>query len=226
MIRRYAEGTFELPGLLVCEGAADRQFFTRLMNDRDFGHKIYVQYPSSSGDHSGGKSKFGQYLRGASISESFIKNVRAVLVVTDSDDDADASFTEIQKVLSDSDFAVPTKPGEFASLGGRPLIVGALVIPISAPGNLETICVKPLVDKWKLDGAVEKFVLASPASGWSVGKQSKMRVQSVLAATCETEPDTSFANHWHLDKKFHLPIGDESFNGICEHLRKFEALLP
>jgi hypothetical protein len=127
--------------------------------------------------------------------------------------------------LREAGFPAPTAPGEYASKGGRPPLVSVLMIPIGAPGNLETICRDPLVEKWKLEAAIDNFVNASPAKDWSIGKLSKMIVQSALAATCETKPDTSFANHWHLDEKFHLPIGDPRFDAVCSELKKLEALL-
>src|SRR5215204_2902971 len=119
MTRRFEEDTFELPGLILCEGAADRQFLSRLMINRGFGTDIYVQYPRGA-EHSGGKDKFAAYLRGISVSETFIKNVRAVLLVADNDDAPDDAFRAVQEALAAASFPVPSAPGEYAAHSSGP----------------------------------------------------------------------------------------------------------
>jgi hypothetical protein len=93
----------------------------------------------------------------------------------------------------------------------HPDLLGVGIDESTAVRNLETICAGPLTKKWGLETPVDAFVNASPARNWAQGSQSKMRIQTVLAATCETQPDVSFANHWHLNSKYHLPLDDSSF---------------
>jgi hypothetical protein len=69
------------------------------------------------------------------------------------------------------------------------------------------------------------YVEATPSSSWGLGKQSKMRMQAILAATCEKTPDTNLANHWLEREEFHVPIGDATFDNISEFLKKFEEIL-
>jgi hypothetical protein len=72
---------------------------------------------------------------------------------------------------------------------------------------------------------LDTFVKATPAQHWSLGKQAKMRVQTVLAATNKSQPDTGFTGHWMQPLEYQIPVDHECFNGLVTFLRDFEALI-
>ena len=225
MSRTSAE-TFERPWLLLCEGRADKMFFHKLIGHYNiFPGQFTVLFPGQKSRDGGGRGKIGSWLSTIYVaSQTFRENVKAVLIVSDNDDDPAASFLEVQAELRKAAFGVPANERTVARNGNQPAIV-VLMIPMDEPGNLETLCVRAAHNKWNLQAPLEQYLDATPAATWRPGKQSKMRMQVILAATCETKPDTSLAHHWQEREEFHIPIGDPTFNEIVRFMRGFETLI-
>lgn len=230
-MRRIQSGTYDRPWLLLCEGEGDRKFFNRLIAHHNIGiDQFDVKFPGREDDPTGGLGKFGATLSTAhTTAPTFREVVKAVLIVADNDDAvADSpqnSFKLVQKELEKANFPVPDKEQVVARKDSYPT-VAVLMVPIGAHGNLETMCVTAALNKWaNLAAPLNTYMAATPAAGWRLGKQSKMRMHALLAATCEQRPDTSFHNHWQLRPEFHVPIGDPIFNPIVAFLNGFGALL-
>src|ERR1700678_1130776 len=81
---------FDKPWLLLCEGVGDQRFFEKLFKHHNFGDNFSIHCPTRDGS---GRSEFGRFLNLHSADETFITNVRAILIV--SDRDTDTSFTEV-----------------------------------------------------------------------------------------------------------------------------------
>lgn len=216
---------FDRPWLLLCEGLAGKMFFHQLIGYHGVCvDQFNIYFPHRYGEPGGGKGKFGWYLSTASVSEGFIDNVKAVIIVADNDDDVNTSFTEIQSGLRQASFPVPDSERAIARKRDYPDVV-VLMIPFGEPGNLETLCLSAAYNKWGLQTALDNYIDASPASSWSVGKQSKTRLHAILAATCETKPDTSFAHLWQEQEEFHIPLDDPCFTDLIEFLKNLDDLL-
>lgn len=217
---------FERPWLLLCEGLADKMFFHQLITYHEIClGKFSIHFPGRPGDQTGGRAKFGRWLETAyDTSESFRENVESVLIVGDNDDDMNASFNEVQAGLRAASFPVPVSERRVAEKGGYPNVV-ALMLPSAEPGNLETLCVRAAYNKWPLESALDAYVDATPAHGWQLGKKSKTRLHAILAATCETKPDTSFAYLWQEREEFHIPLDDDCFSDLVEFLKNFETMI-
>ena len=225
-MRRIPANTFDREWVILCEGEADKRFLDRLIQFHDITPvKFSVHFPSRGDDPTGGRGKFGRWLAAAhETSQSFQDNVGAVLVISDNDDNRAASFGEVAAGLTAGGFPVPQQERVVARQRDYPDIV-VLMIPIGENGNLETLCVRAAYSKWDLEGCLDTYVAGTPAAQWRLGKQSKMRMQALLAATCETQPDISLAYVWQQREEFHLPLGDPAFAGIVEFLTDFENLL-
>ena len=103
--------------------------------------------------------------------------------------------------------------------------VAILMIPLGQkPGNLETLCLEAAYDKWRLQVAVETYTSATPAARWNLGKQSKMKLQAILAATCMDRPEAGFVGHWRARNEYHIPLDHTCFEPIVEFLQSFPAL--
>lgn len=216
-----SEPIFDRPWLLLCEGLSDKQFFHQLIRF----HNICVGQFNIYFPGSGGKEKLARWVSTTrSTRPEFRENVEAVLIVADSDDDADVSFRGIQDGLRDASFPIPDDERTVARKPDYPAVV-VLMLPLGEPGNLETLCVRAAYSKWGIRPALEKYVDATPASNWSLGKQSKMRLHAMLAATCASKPETSFAHLWQEQEEFHLPLGDPCFTDLVEFLKNFGSLL-
>src|SRR5687767_11551490 len=95
---------FDRPWLLLCEGPGDQRFFERLFETRNIGQDFSIRYPHREGKWNGGRGAFGSDLKAISVSQSFIDNVKAILIVTDKDSDPDESFTEVQREIGKAGF--------------------------------------------------------------------------------------------------------------------------
>lgn len=220
---KNGEVIFERRSLILCEGDDDRRFFWQLITKHNIAGQYDVRFP---GDRSGGRGKFGPWLANTRvISPTFRQNVKAVLIVSDNDDNHETSLNQVRTGLRNAGgFGVPPDERVVARSPGYPDIV-ILMLPMGEPGNLETLCLKAAYEKWAIKGALDAYVAATPATAWDISDQSKMRMHATLAATCATKPETTFGYHWQEPEAFHVPIDNPCFDTLVEFLRGFDALL-
>lgn len=211
---------YERPWLLLCEGMGDKRFFESLFKAKGIGADFHIRFPHRDGKYNGGRGNFGSDLLAISMDETFITNVKAILVV--SDNDTEASLAEVQHELKKASLPVPDAAGKVAAQKDRPKVV-VLMVPSDAQGNLESLCLTSAYDKWPLKDQLDKFVAECPSKDWSVGKQSKMRMQTILAATNDSQPDCGFGAHWNQKEKYRIPLNHESFNNLTDFLTNFAA---
>ena len=226
-MNRLPSKTFDRQWLILCEGFSDKKLLDRLIQERNIEpSQFHVQFPSKDEGGTGGRSKFGAYLAAMYEAPTFRANVQAVLVISDNDDDPRASWREVtDQIDASGGFGVPAVEQTVARATGFPDIV-VLMVPIGRPGNMETLCVEAFCSNWRsLEKPLGVYLNASPAKGWGISKQSKMKVQTILASTCETRPDTSLGQHWSEPKKYHLSVQNPVFNDLVTFLMNFESLL-
>jgi hypothetical protein len=217
--------TFDRPWLLLCEGVGDERFLNALIQDRGLGPDFMVRPPRYMGKYCGGRSCFGSYLNEISTNEDFLTKVRGVLVV--SDNDTATSFEEVGDELRKAKrFGVPATVQTIAqSQGGLPR-VAVLMVPMQGTGNLEKLCLAAAYSKWPIEADLDVFVAKTPAAGWLEGKQAKMRMQTILAAHNDSQPDCGFAGSWNQPVQFQIPVNHPSFNDIATFLAGVPALFP
>src|SRR5713101_7357263 len=92
----------ERPFVLLCEGDSDKRFFDRLIAKRGIENSFQVRFPHRGNDKRAGRSRFGTWIDLAVQSEDFIRNIRAVLVVSDNDDDPQSSLREVQMAMKNA----------------------------------------------------------------------------------------------------------------------------
>jgi hypothetical protein len=216
----------ERPFLILCEGESDKRFFDKLIEKRKIENSFQVYFPSRGNDKRAGRSKFGTWLDVASVSEEFIENIKAVLIVSDNDSEPAKSLEELKEALKSAPaFAIPNKAQEVAApqRDVPPLVI--LMVPIGGVGGLETLCLTAAYEKWPLKTAVDTFMSETAARNWTVGKQSKMQLQCVIAATCAPRPDAGFVGHWWERDEYHIPLDHPIFDGIAEFLGNFRGMI-
>ncbi|MCX7366782.1 MAG: hypothetical protein NTV97_33900 [Alphaproteobacteria bacterium] len=214
----------ERPWLILCEGEGDKRFLDRLLAHWNLTSSFQVKFPTRGGDASGGRSKFGRWLDLAYQSEDFTQHVKAVLVMSDNDLVPAVSLAEVVAGLKAANFPAPTKERTIAKKDNYPDVC-ILMIPNGTIGGLETLCIQAAYGKWPISAAVDAFVAATPAKDWTATKQSKMKLQAILAATCASRPEAGFAGHWREKEQYHLPIDSNAFLDIAEFLGSFGKLL-
>lgn len=227
MSRWKPEGQYDRPWLILCEGESDRLFFQALIETRGIDPnrtRFHIEHPSVGDNEPGGRSGFGRRLRSLyETSETFRENIKAVLVTSDNDDDPQTSLAEVRSQLRLANF--PTPDAE-RTIGRKNLYPDVIILMVpQGPGNLETLCIEAAHQKWGLQAELNALLAAAPASTWGISKQSKMRVQAMLAATCRRAPDTSFARHWTFAPEYRIPLDHACFDDVAEFLRNFGELL-
>jgi hypothetical protein len=220
-------GFNERPWLILCEGEGDKRCFEQLITVRGIPDEFQVRFPDRAGLRTGGRSKFGSWLAIQWLgAETFRKDVKGVLIISDNDSNAGASFEEVRRSLRDADgFPIPDSERVVARLEGRPPLV-VMMIPSGQPGSLEILCLQAAYAKWPgIKAPIDAFVTATPINRWVEGKQAKARLQAVIASTCEGRPESGFVGHWHEDASYHLPLDHAAFDDIEQFLRRFGTLV-
>jgi hypothetical protein len=226
-MKKDTKYTFDRPWVLLCEGESDLRFFNCLIKERNINPGFCVRFPDRGTQGTGGRGNFGWWLDlvYSDASESFKQIVESVLVVADKDDNEEESLSLVRNEIEKAGFPVPAGDQMVAKAPGFPSIV-ILMIPIEGIGNLETLCMRAAETKWNnLMPPLNKFVTETPANGWGISKQSKMRLQTTLAATCKKCPDISFARHWFQNPDYRIPLDHSCFNSVTDFLRNFGALI-
>lgn len=217
---------FERPWLILCEGRSDKEFFHKLIGNRNVGvGQFEIYFPNRGANDAGGKDKFGQWLLlNYTVRPEFKHNVRAVLIIADNDEDPEASFAGIQNGLRAASFPVPHRAKTVARKDNYPDVV-VLGVPDGEAGCLETLCLGAAYNKWNIKEALDTYVAAVPAANWSISKQSKMRIHSTIAATCASQPEVSFTHIWQQAQQYHPPLDDSCFTPLAQFIDGFGALL-
>lgn len=214
---------FNAAWMLLCEGKGDVAFFNALLIERGLQNQFCVVRPP---DHCQGRNGFGRYLNSVALNESFIQNVKAILIISDKDSESSDSFAEVQaeirKVIG---FNVPDQERVVVKSREKPDLV-VLMIPMhTTSGNLESLCLEAAYHKWGLQPSLDEYVAQTPAKNWPVGKQAKMRMQTILASTNYKQPETGFAMHWKTDTCYKIPLDHHSFDEVFTFLQNFGGLL-
>lgn len=203
----------------------DKTFFEEMIAKRGL-PEFQVQYPLGVMDSTGGITKFGRFLLG-NINELFLKTVRGVLVVADNDTDPAGNLALVQQQIRDAGYGEPVRELEFVASPEPLPPIAIMMLPLNGqPGNLESVIKPAAFEKWpQLEQPVNAYCAASPANGWSVGKQDKMKLQSILAATCETNPYCTVSTLYRENEQYHIPLDSPRFADVAQVLADFDALL-
>jgi hypothetical protein len=214
----------ERPWLLLCEGEGDKRFFERLILFRKIPDEFQIYFSGRTPtEKTGGRSRFGTWLADRwQLDEGFRKNIKGVLIVSDNDQSQEKSFEEVKSALKDSmGFPIPDKPKDAARRDGFPPVV-IFMLPDGESGSLETLCETAALHKWShLKYPLDTYIGNTPVKDWDAGKQSKMRMQTIIASTCMARPETGFLGHWNENVEYHIPLDHEVFNSLESFLRDF-----
>jgi len=203
----------------------DKTFFSELIRARRL-PAFQAHFPHEANETTGGIDKFGQFLLG-NINEQFLRTVRGVLVIADNDTDPAANFDSVRNQIGDAGYGVPDRQLEFVVSPDPLPPIAVMMLPLNnLPGNLESVIKPAALEKWPaLEGPLNAYFAASPANGWAVGKQDKMKIQCVIAATCEANPYCTVSTLYRENEQYHIPLDSPHFDDIARVLAEFDALL-
>jgi hypothetical protein len=119
----------ELDRLLLCEGKTTRLVLGPLC--RHFEIQGFQPFDFGS------KDNFGNFLEDIKVLPGFA-GVKAIAVVRDAEDDANAAFASVRNSLLEANLPVPEKAGGIAPESPH---VGVFLVPDNtSPGMIETLC--------------------------------------------------------------------------------------
>jgi len=222
--------------LLLCEGMHDAQFFLHLGLARGFSSLFQVSSCGSVAGASGphhGISYLTPALNALPGVPGFDTTLEAILIAADNDGDAVASFSNVQTLIGGAaeispgkKYAVP--PAPLRKGGSGPAIVVMMIPWTGVLGALDTLCHDSASSKRPaIAAAVDVFassVGVNDANGWSITKQHKMKLRSLIAAAHMRDPYLSPTYVWS-DGTDLVPLDNNAFDDIADFLRDFPTFM-
>ena len=212
--------------VILCEGKGDKVFFERLIANRGL-PQFTVIYPNDQRETApGGRSGFPQRLKALQV-ESGFSNIMGILVTSDNDEDPNRSFGDIQAKLREAGgFGVPVQPSIAArSQDGFPTVVVLMLPRTGQQGNLETLCLPAIYDRWpNIKTCLDEFAMCAGVEAWPIGKASLMRLRSMIAAVCRSDPNTGLPYAWSRTEEL-IPLEHNCFDHIADLIRDFDDVL-
>jgi hypothetical protein len=206
---------FTQPNLVVGEGKVDQFFFSKLFSVHNL-VGFEARHATFGSDSSGGANKISRYLKGLNADSSF-SVVRKIIVVGDNDDAG--AFTRICAEVIAANYTAPTEQTQFVQTPDRPELA-VLMIPGAPPGCLESLCLDAAATKWpQLIAPLGTYFHATDAPNWNSSKQAKMKVECILASTCEQNPQVALSDIWQKNDLYQIPLDEPAFQGIVNFLR-------
>jgi hypothetical protein len=202
----------------LCEGAGDAAFLSHLIKARDL-PDFHVTYPAHRNfDEPGGRTGFTARLKALHLVRGF-KNVTDLIVISDNDRIPAASFKEVCRlILEAGGYSVPKSPRNIA--GNNPRVMVFMLPGEDLPGQLETLCLNSCLDRWPDKVAcLDAFISCNPhISTWDMGKQEKMKMRTLIASICSTDPNTSLTHAWSRSEEI-IPLEHQCFDGLANFLK-------
>jgi hypothetical protein len=205
--------------LIICEGNLDLKVLSKVISDNKIHNCKVITTTLKNG---GGIDKLGEKLNLVKLNEDFLQNVEHVLVVGDNDNvGAEARLKKQIQIASKS-----TPPGgrvtvDFLEHPPKNKTISFTLLPKNSFGCIETILVERFFNKWpSLRSPVESFKTSMPSVSWSEPQSSKMRLECIVASTCDQMPDVAVWNHWQKKYDYHVPIDGTDFEDLASYIKQ------
>ncbi len=217
--------------LLICEGSSDQAFFKHLIRKRNL-PLFDVFKPGDLALPGGGPGKdgFRVFLEGISVPLASA-NVSVILLAGDNDLDHVASFENIQRQLREAvgGYGVPAAPLQLAKSAAIPPLPPVIVMMLpwmGENGALETILLDSIyANQAGIRACIDEYCRCTHADTLDQVKQSKMRIQALLAAICRSNPAAPLQGAWNQREENLIALDHHSFDRIADFIRNIDALL-
>lgn len=211
--------------IVVCEGKADWAFFKTFVYERGI-TGLQIIRPAD------GKDKFAARLNEIEVQVQSA-DVAHILLVIDNDSNAKKAFDDVVREIGKTGlYGEPKERLKPTKKRGRPSI-SVMCVPWGVRwskmcgarrGNLETLILKVMLDTRAYDkekACLTRYQNCTPAKDWPIGKQSKMKLRCLIAATCKKDPSCAPSDMWQSKKGFTPLMQDASFDVLEAFLREF-----
>jgi hypothetical protein len=204
--------------VIICEGKADQAFFSAfIINRKITGVQVIRNF--------GGLSDNNIEKRLDEIEVQVLTGaIKSILLVIDSDSDANANFEKaVKQIKKTGRYGVPTEFKKPKRKVGRPKI-GLLSIPDGEIGCLETLLLQVMMKMpqyVKTSKCAKDFYKCSGIKTTNISKESKMKMNALIIASCKDSPECRVVEMWQDKKGFREILKDNGFNSLEVFLRKF-----
>lgn len=210
--------------IILCEGAADVEFFKALVSERQNMPRFDILSLE-------GRDKIDGMLKAIRAPITF-PNVKGIVIAIDSRDNPEDTFREAcDKIRQAGNYSIPPALSMPSATGQNCPPITIICIPGDArQGGIETLYVDEIESKrgW-IRACVDGFFSCGgiAALSWSAEKLGKARFHSMVAALYEIDPSRAASYIWKqrdaapLLMDIHAPC----FDGIAEFLRDFASAM-
>jgi len=208
---------------IICEGPDDIAFFSRLIRQRAIpdiqvgcGRKI-----DGSDKRCLGTSGFRPRLE--ALIEIPQPKQRGFLIVTDCDDDPASALRYAQEQFEALELPVPARELEIAAAPDKPSTAIALLPRAGQEGGLETILLTCCegIQQQSLE-CVNRFCECLQAENLAIKDQHKLRLRSLIAATCHADPSLGISL-WLSEEHRPFSFANPSLDALAHFLTQFAA---
>jgi hypothetical protein len=198
--------------LILCEGTADVNFLTALLEKRNIGGWHIEDTSTSNSKGKGGRDSFGKKLQAVStgINSSIINNI---LLIGDADNNRKGAIENIQRQIDQSNHK---------ENGWNP-IIKILLIPNEGNGELETLLGDAAKDiNSEFTKPVDKFCNEATSSEWSENEKKLLWLRALFSLSIKDNPFATVAEIFSKEKYWSKTIDFNSpkFNFITNFLTK------
>jgi hypothetical protein len=207
---------------LLCEGAADKAFFTKLIEKRNL-PRFDIPFPTSK---EFGKDAFDRMLHALRGDPAGFARIQGILIVADGGTMPARTFSNIQRQIKNAGgYSVPGQMfAPSTATPGSPSIAIMLLPDDGSPGSLESLCEKALVGRktW-INRCVEQFLSCGRIEvlNWPPEKRAKARFHSVIAATYKRDPSRALSYAFKEPPAPMINVKSSAFNGVERRIRSF-----
>ncbi len=210
-------GELNQPTLVVCEGKRDASFILHLAESRGI-DGIQIGFPDLYTSNTYGKDGLREFLRNLRVRVGF-KDLRHLVILRDRNGSAEVAFKEVIRQIADAgQYSVPTALEHEAS--GIPPITVRLIPDSDTEGNLDVLLLGAIEADYAPNRCFDGYRQCCGIGSLAVGKLAKIRLTTIVAASCHKNPSCSLAFVWNEGGN-PISLNSKTFDSISDFLRQF-----
>jgi hypothetical protein len=202
------------PIYVLCEGPADVQLVTRLLQRENLG--------GFSVNYAMGYERFARHVQALRATSGW-RGLRRLLIIGDNDNRPAARWRNAHDALTEEGLPAPRRHADIVDGTQEEPSTGIFMMPNATDvGALETLLVQAVLQAHEGLGECLQQLDRCPATEcneWDAVKRAKMQFQTAVAITCRDDPSAGAAHIW---SKTHnpIPVASPVFDELVEFLRR------
>lgn len=211
------QGEIRQPTLVLCEGKGDASFILHLAENRGI-NGIQVGFPDPVVSNQYGKDGFKEYLAKLRPRVGFTTILRRIAIVRDRNGSDKVAFQEVLRQITDAGgYDVPEALDQETT--GTPSITVRLIPDTATEGNLEVLLLNAIDPNHLNKHCYDSYFECCNLERMQVGKAAKIKLTTIIAASCQSNPSCSLVNVWSTLGN-PIPLDSHIFDNIAAFLRR------